>query len=484
MINSFVMTNKLKRSSGRDTTHLDMSGGVLNIPPLLYNQFIDVMSKAYDSNEKYYIIEQKTPICRAFMDLDFLNTFAMSMDIALSYITCIQKSIKKLFMEQFPEIYTDSTTLRVVICTTKHKTVKKDGKDMLKTGIHLIWPEFMSNKETLMKLRRYVIKCLTDELGERPEHNSHNDVVDEAVFKGSGLRLPGASKMEICKSCKNKKDARLNCTNCNTKGRVEDDRRYKPYCVMDSMGNFMEDELQRYNESSKLIFKELSIRTDLTEIPDKFNIGDKLDGLLKNVSKNGKVKKTRKTKPKDDYKKSFTDFGNEYDDSQQVPLPQDNLFFSVEKFIRSREFKANKPYKDIEIKEILRCDDGEYYIVTTNCKYCLNLGDEHMNNNIYFYIDSNYIYQKCHCTCEKIRPNGKVFCKDWRSPGNFLDDLKIKKALFPDTVQSQKGGKGGVQLELPETSHYSDEALAAKAIQKQERFLLDLEHFLKNKAIN
>lgn len=478
MINTFLMTNKLKKSTGRDSTHLDMSGGVINIPPALQDSFLDVIAKAYDANEKYYLIETKTDICRAFMDLDFLNTFAMSMDIAKQYITVIQKSIKKLFVESYPGIYSDNHKFRVVVFTTKPKNVKRDGKDMLKTGIHLIWPEFISNKQLLMKLRIYVIKCLYEHFGKREDHNSHEDVVDASVFKGSGLRIPGASKMEICKACKNKRDARINCQVCNTKGRIEDDRRYRPYCVMDSAGELDEDELKRYNDCSITLFKELTIRTDFKTIPDEFNIAPKLDEINKTVTKTGKPKKkkaTSKSQPP-----SFSEFGGEFNDSEhQVALERDDLFYSMQKFIRSREFKANKPYRDIEIKDILRCDEGSYYIVTTNCKFCLNLGDEHMNNNIYFYIDPNFIYQKCHCTCEKIRPMGKMYCKDWRSHGQYLDDMKIKKRLFPEETESQKGGKGGVQLELPGTIDSND----IKSMQKEERFLLDLEHFLKNKSI-
>lgn len=497
MIKAFLKKNKLMRTSGKDTTHLDMSGGVFSIPPIIRDEFIKVVADAYDSGEKYYLIESKTPVCRAFMDLDFLNPIAMSMDLAKAYITVIQKSIKKLFMEQFPDIYTDNFKFRVVVFTTASKNVHKDGKDYLKTGIHLIWPDFVSTKQLLMKIRTYVIKSLYEELGERPEHNSHEDVVDETVFKGSGLRIPGASKMEVCKSCKNKKDARMNCQVCNSKGRVEDPRRYTPYCVMDSSGTLLQDELDRYTKGDNSTFtllKELSIQTDLLQVPTELDLNEKLDEIMKYVTKKGKPKKTR-GRPSTNKSKTFSEFRRKRlagelesnisldEDSSKIAMPHDELFNSVQKFIRSREFKANKPYKDIDIKELLKCDDGEYYIVTTGCKYCLNLGDEHLNNNIYFYIDSNYIYQKCLCSCEKIRKNGKVFCKDWRSPGVLLDDIRIKKKLFPDAVESQKGGKGGIMLELCDDKNVTDPVVLNKALQREERFLIDLEHFLKNKAI-
>lgn len=479
MLNAFITKNKLKRATGRDASHLDMSGGVINIPLAMIKDFTKTMAAAYNANEKYYIIEQKTPFVRVFMDLDFLSPLAISFDYCLRYIVVIQRAVKELFADHYPDIYSDNETFKVVICTAPSKNVEKDGKSYLKTGVHLLWPNWISTKDILTKVRLYVIERLEKHFGPRDEINPHKDVVDGSVFKGSGLRCIGSSKMENCKTCKNKKDLRINCAQCGCKGRIEDDRRYKPVYVMDSAGLEMKEELTRLKEDAVLMFTTLTIRTDHTTLPEKFNIMHKINELQE--------KKTRK-KTKKPCAKSFSEYTapGTSPDEIKVALPRNAMTNSIQKFIRSREFGANRPYKDIEIRDIFRVND-EYYVVSTECKFCLNHGKEHHNNNIYFYIDSGHVYQKCLCNCEVIRQCGKVFCKDWRSVGQPIDDLKILKYLFPDLAAKHKGGTGGIHHEFAEKSCFArtceNAAIFDKQVQEEERFLNDLEYYLKNKSV-
>lgn len=495
-LNSFLLKNKLRTHVKRgECTHLDLSGGVINVPRDLTDDFLRAVANAYDNNEPYYIIETKTPICRAFMDLDFLSRIGMNFDIQKTYITVIQKTIKNLFdpLGEAPD-----TKFRVVVCTTDKKNVTRDNKDYLKTGVHLLWPEWYSTKEILMKVRIAVIESLEKTFGPRENYNTHGDVVDESVFKGSGLRILGALKMEKCKVCKDKREQRANCEKCDRKGKIEDKRRYLPYCVLDSNGNILEDSLKAFQDSSYEMFRDLSIRTYLETLPPEFDILDKLSSISTRA-KRGRKKNNSHTDQGGAKKStcaSLSDFNTLFNlDTSKVLIDSTDTHKAVTNFIRSREFKFNKPYKNIDIKDIFLCGDGQYYTVTTSCKLCLNTGREHMNNNIFFYVDHNFLYQKCHCTCEVIRPRGRVFCKDWRSDPEPLTS-SLKKKLFPSLAPTK--GKGVINdlsaltigslpvVDYMVPAHKQEEQIAEKQkiVNQIERFLNDLEHTLKNNEID
>jgi hypothetical protein len=69
--------------------------------------------------------------------------------------------------------------------------------------------------------------------------------------------------------------------------------------------------------------------------------------------------------------------------------------------------------------------------------FCLNIGQDHNSNTVYFLLDQSGIVQRCHCKCEKVRPSG-FKCKDYCSKKISLDDVpNLLNAFFPQMFHSE-----------------------------------------------
>jgi hypothetical protein len=75
-----------------------------------------------------------------------------------------------------------------------------------------------------MKLRILFIEKLIETFSERESFNKWDDVVDLSVYEDNGLRMVGCRKIGICKTCKNKKEAKLTCEMCEGVGKKDENR--------------------------------------------------------------------------------------------------------------------------------------------------------------------------------------------------------------------------------------------------------------------
>jgi hypothetical protein len=74
------------------------------------------------------------------------------------------------------------------------------------------------------------------------------------------------------------------------------------------------------------------------------------------------------------------------------------------------------------------------YLVLVNgfgSSYCMNKGDSHNSNKIYFVINKEGIHQRCHCTCKVDRKNGQ--CANFKSVPFELPHTVMSK-LFEGTA--------------------------------------------------
>lgn len=128
-------------------------------------------------------------------------------------------------------------------------TVRKCA--VVKSGVHLVWPCLFVTKEQALFIREMVIHAMRGVFGPRSVANLQNDwddVVDNTVYCGSGLRMVGNCKAAMCSACKGTGDRNCGrkketvpqrrdpCSECVGIGRLNKGRPYVPSMVVGRSG--------------------------------------------------------------------------------------------------------------------------------------------------------------------------------------------------------------------------------------------------------
>lgn len=434
------------RGNERDkrlVTHLLLDGGKIHIPETSEEEFLVQYAKAVEFGNALYVVETKTPIYKFMMDLDFAASVAVSEE----EIDKVVKIVHETVAVHFPAL-TDSQR-RVVVCRTDNKAISKQlppdperdkGKpapsvNLIKTGIHLIWPEIFVHSEMALALRGAVIYRLTEKLGQRDGINPWSDVVDRCVYVGNGLRMVGSRKMSICTKCRNNPKKREACSFCGGEGRKDEGRVYLPTLVLQGEGANAEA-LARLDDILELV-KQTSIRTALetstlvtyppwtVDIP----VVDQED-LYSTEGTDGRKrgqKRRRRAEKSNDERRSASEPAKFCKNILPAIDPSDRRHRAVAAFIK-KTFPHNP-----DMTHLHPTRRGDYYLARSSSRFCMNKGGYHNNTNVYFYIDRNGVRQKCFCTCNVVRKFG--LCAKYAStPQSY--SAQLCHLLWPDLKRS------------------------------------------------
>jgi len=469
----------------KNYTHLLLDGGKLNIPESQMIEFFNYYTNDFINNFRNYICEGKTNIFRFHADLDFFQEEELCIDELLDYISTIQSVLKDIFIG-IPDIDTEKQKqdekveinpksnkkekkLKLYVCLTQIGNKEKFGKMYKKFGVHLIWPNIYINTEKSLIIRRLIITKFKALYGERHEHNSWEDVVDESVYLQNGLRMIGSAKIFKCKECRDNSKKRTNCQNCFGKGKIDEGRIYLPtYLFRDEKIDNVEDiklkNNKNYTHKQFLQYiKETSIRIyDKPETIISSTLPDWITHKIKDFNNTNIIKYKKKSKSS----KISKNIKNEIDiNNKNIAQENDLIYQNIG--INSNNNKNNELllnnlkslsnikikyswciedknakiiinyikqkfpiYKEEPFREIYLCgtNSSPFYIVSTNSHYCMNVCRQHSNNHIYFIIDKNNIYQKCFSN--NSSPDQKFgLCKDYRSNPSPLNNF-YKNHLF------------------------------------------------------
>jgi len=145
-------------------THVLMDGGILHVDDHdeFHKQYIDDLKTT-----KLYVVEQKTEMFRFFIDMDYKGPKALESYDILKLVIMMNKVTNK----------------RAFIATTP---VRQLPGGIVKTGVHIHWPDLVVNKQDAIKLRNQIVMLI-------PEAN---DWIDISVYGGSGLRMVWSHKRE------------------------------------------------------------------------------------------------------------------------------------------------------------------------------------------------------------------------------------------------------------------------------------------------
>lgn len=453
-----------KRNAAKEPTHVDMSGGKFFVPvesddPKLpfdtEETFLKLYALMYTQGIKLWLIEQRTPVFRLFMDLDFKQPDGLS-SFKIEAITLIaSRSIRKFW----PSL--QETHFRIICCTTSYKCescrgctcacVKSQVADMSceqcrgtgctgrssrtqkacdkcngmfpvkkKTGVHLLFPELFVTKEMCLDMRETLIADFIAVFGQRSlPFNVWRDVVDESVYTATtGLRMLGSRKADKCPACnrKRKLDGE-DCRTCQGKGSVDAGRPYAPLFVTDGTGRRDLEQEKAYQGNYHQLLLDCKIRSNRKTPTDGWTIPDGApthDNVPAAEKKSGAPKRTptRHTRI-------------------AVESPHAE---ALQTWFRTCPQVA---YQELLVTSVLKSSKASATFLVNvtgpNCTFCQNVGRCHRSNRIFFVVTADGVQQRCHDTADALDADMKYgLCRDYASAPMPLS-ARVSELLFPSS---------------------------------------------------
>jgi hypothetical protein len=390
-LKQWIFTNKyfIKSSENKEkkasATHYLLDGGIWKVPLEKYQEFLQLLSVDLQNNEKHYISENRTPVFRFICDLDFFEPSPISLKQIETLVSFIQEHIYEYF----------GIDKNVIICSSDCKVISPES---IKSGFHLVWPDIWITQQTAKSFRLLLIPLLVEKFGMRSPENSWEDVIDLAVYEDNGLRMIGCRKMGICKSCKNKKEFRETCETCDTVGKIDENRVYRPVCIIPENIDYL-----------KILQSDYYTTLSQTSIYNYQSFEETV--LVKSIPVlNQSVKKKQ----------------------VREATPDDILTTKLENLIKKNYFKT-------VIKKITKTNDLSYFVESEN-NFCINVNRNHTSSGVYFHIRPSGICQRCYC--KKTTLDGRQFgpCPQFASP-EIPISKQLQTFLFGETVVVKKKGK-------------------------------------------
>ena len=358
-------------------SHVLMDGGVLSVPYDRLNEFYDTYVNCVKNREHIFVVEQKTDIYNFFLDIDYKDSEALSLEHIERIVKIICEKVNSLGGGD---------------CLISISKPKMSG-GQVKSGVHLNWPNFPVDQKNAVFLRRHIINTLM----KLYPTEDWEKIIDNSVYgnpdkgtKGSGFRMPWSHKKGKHADCDGH-----GCIVCKNSGKLTEVA-YLPIFMYRCEGPFKIMERLDHVEPSVSILLAATIRTECREsrtIETPENTPKKKEGFF-----------------------SRDQTKNEFASPEMSAL--------LETYIR-----ANMKGQDqARIGKIFKDEKGGAYFVSTDSSYCENVGGKHSSNHVWFLITDVKISQKCFCRCEILRKKG--FCKDFTGREHELSP-SIVKLLYP-----------------------------------------------------
>jgi hypothetical protein len=417
---------------------------------------------------KNWLVEQKSDIFRYFIDLDFKQPGILLPEKIEAIVFIVVRAVSKFFPDSIDDLLKcicSSTVCKVDRCKAclcecegqkdceNCKGVGNTGKKGVldcpgcggefpvtkKTGVHLHFPNIFVSASQALDMRETVIAECTRVWGFRSSPlNAWSEVIDEVVYKQSGLRMMCAHKGEPCKQCKSHKSGEI-CPGCKNTRRIDQGRPYFPVLCTNGKGlrdKLLEDEYQ--NNFSKLI-ADTSIRFYGDEVTPGYSLyeGAPTSATSFKMKPMTGIKLAGKKRVISETTGSLL--------SQQLALDAPEVraiqsFFSEES-VKNKHCSAH--YGELVVSQVKYKKKDESFKVDVsgkNSRYCMNKGDNHGGNRVYFLFRAATtertmgVVQKCYCEKEDARKYGP--CATYTSSPMTLPH-KIASVLFPS---SSEGG--------------------------------------------
>ena len=365
-------------------SHVLMDGGKLSVPFDRLNEFYEKYVEAVKSGEKLYVVEQKTETYNFFVDIDYKAPEPLGIDDIQGISKVICDTVKGYGEKD---------------CVISVSPPKVSG-ELMKTGVHLNWPDFVVDQSSAVALREHVLVSLS----KFQSDTNWNEIVDSSVYgnirrktKGSGFRMPWSykrAKHEVCGG--------QGCEDCEN-GRV-DQLAYLPVFICNT------GSLTRISQEPCVkILKMSAVRTDA---PKTVSVEPP------SVSARAKESSFSEEQTKDEI----------YDE---------DLKNKIETFVR----KNMEGQSDAYIKKLFK--HKEMYYAATTSRYCENVKRNHSSNHVWFILSGRFIIQKCFSRHETIIGRRDGFCENFcgrrhQLTNDIIDKLYPKKEVISKCPEIKK----------------------------------------------
>jgi len=426
-----------KWKENKTPTHVTMCGSNLSIAEKDEAKFLEIYAALVSSECRCYFVERPTEVYRYFCDFDF-KQLALIPDKTIEAAAIVVQSVVRLF---YPSLKDDEEALKAVVCTTDAKRVPAKGTtpELIKTGMHILWPGLLVSVDTALNIRESMLVEMQKIFGLRVEpSNSWEDVIDVSVYpdlnkKGSGLRMLGSCKSVTCSACKgtkklNPKDRNgANCAKCKGFGKLDEGRPYFPLMVLTTSGKRDVKSELHYLENMHALIVDTKIRTHAgTQPTPGYVLPEGAPVYL--ASEPGRIRRPGGTDAVDRGGQKSKTMGS-LPVGQKVEVSRsDPVWPCIELMISKHPCGM---YSQIIVNQITTNAKRTRYtthITGPYSHFCQNKGSVHSSNRVFFEFDSTGFVQKCFGNKQGIHgPCGPSY----RSSTEPLSpsDLEI---LFPD----------------------------------------------------
>jgi hypothetical protein len=331
-------------------------------------------------------------------------------------------------------------------------THRVDGK--LKHGIHIVFPHIIVKTDHALCMREALLDALTKKFDTKFAHNGWSQVVDNAVYVNSGLRMIYSSKTKICEKCRGKNKGK-DCNFCHFGKDTSEGRPYTfKFACMDGKKNDEETEGFKIN-LHKLVHKAIlfTSQNKVTQGWTKYDECPSPGDIIESKSK-GPPKLASRERMFSEEKKTTKYWKN------KLPITDSEVISVI---LRNISTRFVKQYKNIRIRSVVR-DEKKYYVSVDGegSNYCLNLSPpgNHKSNRIWFQIEREGIRIRCFCSCMTTEGRYTGLCKNFQSSIRPLNPTDLK-LLFPQAKFT--GSLFGESTHFLQTLNMElDEAASAK----------------------
>ena len=139
-----------KFNNATNLSHVLMDGGKLSVPFDRLNEFYDKYIESVKSGERIYVVEQKSETYNFFVDIDYKDVDPLGIDDIHDISKNICETVKVHGGKE---------------CLVSVSPPKVSG-DLMKTGVHLNWPNFVVDQISAVALREHILVSLSKFKGD------------------------------------------------------------------------------------------------------------------------------------------------------------------------------------------------------------------------------------------------------------------------------------------------------------------------------
>lgn len=174
-----------------DLSHVLLDKGVLCVPENSHDEFLAEYARGVVQGGKFScVVEYKPKVFRMFYDLDIVASPELAEEMTKGEFSDNVHAVFQTVCGVTADLF-EVDKVDVIMCVSNFTKKAKDG---VKVGIHLTFGSIFVTSAVALFVRSKVLEKLSEV--NNPFVNDWEQIVDAAVHKGSGMRLPWAAKPE------------------------------------------------------------------------------------------------------------------------------------------------------------------------------------------------------------------------------------------------------------------------------------------------